>query len=136
MPKGVFIVITNCTDPDREEEFNRWYTHTHLPDQSTAKGWVQARRFVNLLPATGQPKFMTIYEHEGDIKGSVKEQLQLALASFAEGRHVDFIGGDGTGPFLFQEIDPESLEPLKTHDYPREASDKLRGKIQRVIDTL
>ncbi len=73
MPKGVFLVLTNCTDPNREEEFNRWYSHTHLPDLSKAKGLVQARRFVNLLPEMGPAKYLAIYEFDSDdIKESIK----------------------------------------------------------------
>ena len=32
MPKGIFLAYTNCVERQRDEEFNRWYTHTHLPD--------------------------------------------------------------------------------------------------------
>ena len=37
MPTATYLVFTNCTDPARDEEFNRWYTHTHVPDLSA---WV------------------------------------------------------------------------------------------------
>ncbi len=31
-PHGVRLVLTNCIDPSREGEFNRWYDQVHLPD--------------------------------------------------------------------------------------------------------
>ena len=110
MPKGVFIVVTSCTDPSREEEFNRWYTHTHLPDQSEA--FVQARRYRDLT-ASGKSRYVTIYEYaSADVKESIRKQLRIALASFAAGRHIDFIGDENSTAYMLEEIEPDSLEPL------------------------
>ena len=30
--RGILVALTNCKDPAREEEFNRWYTDVHIPD--------------------------------------------------------------------------------------------------------
>ena len=65
MPKGVFVVYSNCTEASRDEEFNRWYTHTHLPDLSKTKGLVKVRRFRNLRSFQGPSQYLTIYEFEG-----------------------------------------------------------------------
>jgi hypothetical protein len=40
MPRVLQILFSRCTDADREVEFNRWSTHTHLPDLSRAPGFV------------------------------------------------------------------------------------------------
>ena len=50
MARYNFHVFSNCTDSSREEEFNRWYTHIHLPDLSSAKGLVSAKRYVDKDP--------------------------------------------------------------------------------------
>ena len=31
-PQGLLLALTNCTDPSKEEEFNAWYNHMHVPD--------------------------------------------------------------------------------------------------------
>ena len=63
MARYNFLVFSNCTDPAREEEFNRWYTHIHVPDLSSAKGLVSARRYVNLEP-DAKAKYLAVYEFE------------------------------------------------------------------------
>ena len=30
-PTGLLLAITNCTDPSKSDEFNRWYNHMHIP---------------------------------------------------------------------------------------------------------
>ena len=136
MPRSVFIVLTNCTDTSREQEFNRWYTHTHLPDLSKARGLASARRFVNVSPAEGAAKYMTLYEFEGDdIKESVKDLLRLALEAFAKGRHIDCIAGapPGEGPLIFQEIDPRTLEPLEQLHYPIGVPEEIRAGVEALL---
>lgn len=117
------IMYSVCTDPARELEFNRWYTHTHLPDLSKAPGFVTARRFVNVLRNPGAAKYMAVYEFEGEhIAPVLRDLTQLALDAFGCGRHIDCIRGVSAGntPIggQWQEIDPASLQPLTTHAYP------------------
>jgi hypothetical protein len=42
--KYAFIVLTNAV-PGREDEFNRWYTDTHLSDVLRLPGIVAAQRY-------------------------------------------------------------------------------------------
>jgi hypothetical protein len=134
MPKGIFMAHTNCSDPAREEEFNRWYSHTHLPDLSKSKGFVRARRFVGAAP--GEPNhYLALYEFDTDDLGeSVKDLLRLALAAFAAGRHIDCIARARTPtPSLLQEIDPATLAPLETLNYPTEVPEEMRRSIERML---
>ena len=118
MPKGIFLAYTNCVERQRDEEFNRWYTHTHLPDLLKAQGVVSARRFFNLNPGRGPSQYLALYEIESDdIAASIAEISAHARASFGEGRHVDFLTVGAL--HSFQEIEPESLQPLDVVDYPR-----------------
>ena len=132
MPRGVFLVFTNCTDPAREEEFNRWYSHTHLPDLSAAKGFVSARRYVNLDPDGSPAKYVAAYEFESDnLSESVQDLVRVAMKALADGRHIECI--EGGQSFLLQEIDPASLEPLEHLDYPREIPESIREGVQQVL---
>jgi len=45
MAKHLFVVLSNCVDGGDEEEFNDWYTNTHLKDILTVPGYVRATRY-------------------------------------------------------------------------------------------
>lgn len=134
------IMFSNCTDPTRDQEFNRWYTHTHLPDLSKAAGFISARRFVNAIPNRGAARYMAVYEFEAESAEIVLRDLaQLALEAFDRGRHIDCIEGvpAGNSPLGSQwcEIDPDSLEPLTNHDYPP-APRNVRRQMLMMIEML
>lgn len=129
MPRFKFFVFSNCTDPAREQEYNRWYTHTHLPDLSHAKGFVGASRYVNIDPKS-TARYLALYEFEtdemtDDIDACIASLYQLAAESWPKRRHIDCIA-PGKVPSTvvgFREIDPASLQPLETHEmahYPDE----------------
>jgi hypothetical protein len=134
MARYNFLVFSNCTDPSREEEFNRWYTHIHLPDLSFAKGHVSAKRYVN-LEADAKAKYLAVYEFETeDIDESIQSLYDLAGAAWGKGRHVDFIEGAPSislPTVSFQEIDPETLEPLEDVSYPTEPSEAVLASFAR-----
>ena len=45
MPKGMMLVQSRPADPAREDEFNDWYTKTHIPEVCAVPGIVGARRY-------------------------------------------------------------------------------------------
>ena len=57
MPKGVMVVQTGC-EPGREDEYNDWYSNTHIPEVLAVPGFVGARRFKVHQPGrrTGHPR--------------------------------------------------------------------------------
>ena len=134
------IMFSNCTDPDREQEFNRWYSHTHLPDLGEAAGFVSARRYRNAIPNRGSAQYMAVYEFEAESPELVlRDLVQLALKAFECGRHIDCIEGvtAGNSPLGSQwcEIDPGSLEPLTHHNYPP-APRSVRKQMELMINML
>ena len=140
MARVIQTMFSNCADPARELEFNRWYTHTHLPDLSCARGFVAARRFENAMPAPGAARYLAIYELESDSpERALAELTRLALQAFDRGRHIDCIAGvpAGNTPMgaLWRAIDPASLAPLERHDYPG-ASPELRAAMLAFVDQL
>ncbi len=66
MEKWVLLVGTNCNDPAREAEFNKWYDEIHLPDILKTPGYTGATRYENSDPSEGQPKFLAAYHIETD----------------------------------------------------------------------
>lgn len=92
MPIHCLNAFTSCSDPAREDEFNRWYSHTHLPDLSAAKGFLRARRFVNRGAGQGEARYWAQYEFETDDPGCcVISFLKCALTAYETGRHIDCI---------------------------------------------
>jgi hypothetical protein len=64
MEKWPLIVETNCTDPSKEKEFNRWYDNTHIPDLLSSPGVISATRYENPGPCEKQGRFLALYEVE------------------------------------------------------------------------
>jgi len=51
----------------REDEFNRWYEDTHLPEVLQVPGFVAGRRYALTGPgAADGPRFLAVYEIETD----------------------------------------------------------------------
>src|SRR5450631_2378323 len=131
MGKHSFFVFSNCTDPAREREFNRWYTHMHLPDLSAAKGFVAARRYVNTDP-NARAKYLAVYEFDtDDIDASIKSLYELAANTWPQRRHIDCIAPApiASAVATFREIDPKSLEPLTPQElarYPAQMPEAVR----------
>jgi hypothetical protein len=132
MAKYSFFVFSNCTDPARELEFNRWYTHVHLVDLSVAKGFVSARRYIN-ADFNSRTRYLAVYEFEtDDIDASVRSLYELAAQTWAKRRHIDCIApapSVASPVIAFREIDPESLEPMKPEElakYPVEMPEAVR----------
>jgi hypothetical protein len=63
MAKGIMLVESWPSSPDREDEYNAWYDEIHLPQLLTLDGIVSARR---LRPVDGKGPYVAIYELEGD----------------------------------------------------------------------
>ena len=78
MPKGIMVVQSNPSDPAREDEFNNWYTHTHLPQVCSVPGFVAARRYKVCVDGAGasppEYKYLAVYDIDADdIAGAVAE---------------------------------------------------------------
>ena len=61
-PTGLLFVITNCSDPSKEEEFNYWYNHIHLPDLTASGVFQNAMRFASAEAGPGDGRYIATYE--------------------------------------------------------------------------
>jgi hypothetical protein len=66
MERWLLIVETNCSDPRKEKEFNRWYDTVQVPHMLETPGIMRATRYENVSPGEGQGKFITVYEIRTD----------------------------------------------------------------------
>jgi hypothetical protein len=69
MAKGIFIVESRPSSPDREAEYNDWYDQIHLPEVVALPGFVSGRR---LAPVDGDGPYVALYELDAeDLKAAV-----------------------------------------------------------------
>ncbi|ORJ55547.1 DUF4286 family protein [Mycobacterium simiae] len=61
--KGIILVESRPSSPERDQEYNTWYDEVHLPELVALDGFVSARR---LRPVNGDGPYVAIYEIEGD----------------------------------------------------------------------
>jgi hypothetical protein len=69
VPKGILVVQSGPADPSRLDEYNDWYTNTHIPDMLAGPGFIAARRYRRLEETDtpdGIPPYLAIYELEAD----------------------------------------------------------------------
>ena len=67
MPKGIMVVRSSPSAPEREDEYNDWYDNTHIPQIRAIPGFTAARRY-KLTGLGGQdvPAYLAIYDIEAD----------------------------------------------------------------------
>ncbi len=61
-PNGLLLAITNCKDPSKEDEFNAWYNHMHVPDVTSPGIFRHAIRFANTDPNSPAGQYVATYE--------------------------------------------------------------------------
>jgi hypothetical protein len=80
MTKWLVIVESNCKEPAKEDEFNRWYNEIHLHDVLETLGVVRATRYERIAPEEGQAKYVALYEVEADDLGAVMNSVEENIA--------------------------------------------------------
>lgn len=90
MAKWVVVVESNCGDPKREAEFNRWYNDVHVPDVLETPGVVRASRY-EAVDAAGS-KYLALYEIEAnDLQAVMKAIGENLEKKRAQGRMSDLL---------------------------------------------
>ena len=79
MTKAVFVVYSEPSSAEREDEYNDWYDHTHLREVCETSGVTGARRYYLQGDAApeGLPPYLALYDIEGDDpEFSIKEIMR------------------------------------------------------------
>ncbi|MFW0787053.1 hypothetical protein AAFP35_21360 [Gordonia sp. CPCC 206044] len=63
MAKGVLLVESRPSSPERAEEFDTWYETVHIPEVLALDGFVAARRY---RPVKEDEPHVSIYDIEAD----------------------------------------------------------------------
>jgi hypothetical protein len=94
---GVLVALTNCKDPAREVEFNKWYSETHLPDITSTGLFKDAARFENVEHKPGEAKYLAFYETDAEDLAEARTSLTTLIGGLREaGRSSDLtemVGG-------------------------------------------
>ena len=91
--KTVLMVLSNCTDSAREQQFKDWYIGIHFPDVLETPGIVGAKLFsLATPPDEGQSKFLALYDLDTDDVDSVQNSLTEVMEKKEEqGRMIEYI---------------------------------------------
>jgi len=116
MAKYLFLALADCSDPSREDEFNKWYDEFHVPDVLSTPGVIQGARYVNTDPeGNKRPKYLAVYEIEtDDINKFDKELTDIIMKARAAGRGTDCVVPDRSVPLkrpYFKQITPVRKAP-------------------------
>jgi len=76
MAKWIAFGFSNCTDPNREEEFVEWYKHMRQADVMKLPWLKTAKMYKNTSRSEGEPRYFTIYELETEEIGETVAELQ------------------------------------------------------------
>jgi hypothetical protein len=109
MPKYLYFAFSDCTDPSREEEFNDWYSETHIPDMLETPGMIRATRWVNAQPEeTQRRKYLALYEFETDDLEKFNSQVhEIGKSTIERGRFSDLPVFDPPDvPRIYRQIMP------------------------------
>jgi hypothetical protein len=79
MPKGIMVVQSRPSDLAREDEYNQWYRHTHLPEIRAVPGFTAARRYQ--VHNGADHSYLAIYEIDADDLTDPVEELRARSAS-------------------------------------------------------
>jgi hypothetical protein len=93
MPAAVLLVLTTCTEPAREEEFNRWYNEVHVGDILAIPHFLAAQRFERVgRPNPNEPEatYLAVYELDtSDAAVAAKALGEGVRELAAKGRMID-----------------------------------------------
>ena len=81
MPKGIMLVQSRPSDSAREDEYNKWYSGTHIPEVLAVPGITGARRYKLLGGDGAEPAYLAIYELDADDLTAPLRELSARSAS-------------------------------------------------------
>ena len=89
--RGLLTVFTQCTDPAREADYNKWYDTVHLPDVLETPGVTAGYRLVGV---DGEDrKNVAVYEvPDEDVEGAY-QRIRQTLGSKPKDHFIDFMKG-------------------------------------------
>ena len=110
MTRYLLFAFSDCRDPEREDEFNDWYSNTHLPDMLEVPGMISATRWMSAENMEGEKrKYLALYELEADSVDDFNAKVrERGMWTMKEGRFSDLPEFDPPDiPRVYVQIMPE-----------------------------
>ena len=85
--RGILLVLSNCKDSSREEEFNRWYEDIHFPDILSVGQFHTAYRYENANPESNA-KYLAIYETDNADPADARTQHAKLMEGWGQQGHL------------------------------------------------
>ncbi len=105
MPKGIMFVPSGPSSPDREDEYNEWYSKVHIPEVCQIDGITGARRYKRVTAEPGEAPYVAIYDLDADDLAGIFEGLAQAATSGAMNMS-DVLGMDPPPvPVIYEIVD-------------------------------
>ncbi len=109
MTRYWFFAFSDCKDPDRAPEYDKWYSDTHIPDMLQVPGMIQATRWEAAEPKEGMKRqYLALYEFETDnIEEFNREVAKRGKWTMEQGRFSDLPVFDPDNiPRIYKQIMP------------------------------
>jgi antibiotic biosynthesis monooxygenase (ABM) superfamily enzyme len=87
MGQSIMLIVANEPVPDREAEYNDWYTGKHIPLLFAFPGLKKASRYRRVGDKAECPKYLAVYEFDSpeDLAAFYRSQeFAAAVADFEE----------------------------------------------------
>ena len=81
MPKGIMFVPSGPSSPDREDEYNEWYSKVHIPEVLQIDGITGAAATSAWTPEAGEAPYVAIYDLDADDLSGIMGGLAEAATS-------------------------------------------------------
>lgn len=89
---AIYLVRSNCSDPSRHDEFNKWYDDVHIPHVLRAPGMVGAKRYRLATKGANEAQYLAIYEMDTPDPEQVLTDIRAQSAGLRErGEWIDCI---------------------------------------------
>jgi hypothetical protein len=134
------LVLANPV-PGFEQEFNDWYTNTHMGDLLQLPGWTGAQRFRIVSSLNPRPTkegyrhgYLIVWDQEGPDYATPQRLMTDAIAGgkSRRGAGFDYIGGMGGGG-TFQVIGPRITRADGKRPFMPEVSDNKTTRPDRYL---
>lgn len=108
MTRYYYFAFSDCNDPAREDEYNDWYSNTHLPDMLETPGMLRATRWMAVEPGKNVRKYLALYEFEADDLDEFNRQVGIVgRGTMERGRFSDLpIFDPDNVPRIYKQIMP------------------------------
>jgi len=91
MSGKLILIVANEPDPEKEEDYNEWYSGMHIPMMFEYKGMKKASRYRRLGEDKEYSKYLAVYEfdNEEDLAGFSKSPEFAAAVKDFDGKWQD-----------------------------------------------